>query len=94
MNTFRLKIVSPDGLHFDGDAVQLSVRGTEGELAILAGHVPYVTALVDSECRIYTEEDGQEVIKKAEIRDGVLCVTKESTRVLVSGFVWLPENKS
>ena len=40
MKTFKLKISSPDGDVFNGDAVKLCLRGTEGELAIMAGHIP------------------------------------------------------
>ena len=56
MNTFKLQIAAPDGMRYDGDAVQISVRGIEGDLAVLAGHIPFVTALKSGECRVYTDE--------------------------------------
>ena len=46
MNTFRLTIATPDGAAFDGEADMLSVRGVMGDLAIMAGHVPFVTAVM------------------------------------------------
>ena len=46
MNTFRLIVSSPDGNLFDGDAVMLTLRGVEGDLAIMAGHVPFLTSVV------------------------------------------------
>ena len=45
MNSFRLKIVTPDGLAFDGMAEELIVRTTTGDLGILAGHIPCVAPL-------------------------------------------------
>jgi F-type H+-transporting ATPase subunit epsilon len=39
MNTFKLKIVTPDGLQFDGLAEELIVRTTTGDLGIMAGHI-------------------------------------------------------
>ena len=51
MKAFKVQIAAPDGLRYDGEAVQLSVRGIGGELAVLAGHIPFVTALKDGECR-------------------------------------------
>ena len=45
MNTFRLTIATPDGAAFDGEADMLSVRGVMGDLAIMAGHAPFVTAV-------------------------------------------------
>ena len=56
MSQFHLQIITPDGVQFDGQTQQLSVRGTEGELAILAGHLPLVTALAEGECRVYTDD--------------------------------------
>ena len=59
MNTFRLRIVTPDGIRFDGLAEELVVRTTTGDTGILAGHINYVaplgmgqaTVLVDGEKR-------------------------------------------
>ncbi len=45
MNTFPLKIVTPDGLLFDGPAEELIVRTVSGDLGILAGHVNCVAPL-------------------------------------------------
>lgn len=87
MKSFKLEIASPDGMKFDGEAVQLSVRGIGGDLAILAGHIPFVTALKNGECRVYTGEDGQN-IRHATCGGGVLTVSKECVRILSSDFVW------
>ena len=45
MNTFSLQIGTPDGLLFDGEVERIKVRAVTGDLAILAGHINYVTAL-------------------------------------------------
>ncbi len=45
MTTFPLKIVTPDGLQFDGQAQELVVRTTSGDVGILAGHTDYVAPL-------------------------------------------------
>ena len=87
MKTFPLSIASPDGVVFDGDVYQLSVRGIAGELAVLAGHIPFVTALAEGECRIYCEED-MNIIKRARVTSGMLIVSKERTRLLTSDFSW------
>ena len=47
MNSFHLTVSSPDGDLFGGDATFLSLRGVEGDLAIMAGHIPFVTAVAD-----------------------------------------------
>ena len=45
MTPFSLKIVTPDGLIFDGQAEEIIVRSTSGDLGILAGHVNCVAPL-------------------------------------------------
>ena len=45
MSPFPLKIVTPDGLLFDGKAEEILVRTTSGDAAILAGHINYVAPL-------------------------------------------------
>lgn len=45
MTPFRLKIVTPDGLIYDGQAEELLVRTTGGDVAILAQHMNYVAPL-------------------------------------------------
>ena len=45
MRSFPLKIVSPDGLEFEGQAEELIVRTTTGDLGILAGHIDCVAPL-------------------------------------------------
>ena len=45
MTLFPLKIVTPDGLIFDGQAEELIVRTTTGDIGILAGHINCVAPL-------------------------------------------------
>lgn len=88
MKTFKLQIAAPDGLRYDGEAVQLSVRGIGGDLAVLAGHIPFVTALQSGECRVYVEEGK---IRRAACSGGMLMVSKDCVRVMSSDFKWLEE---
>ena len=52
MSVFHLKIVTADGKFFDGDAERVLVRTIDGDVCILAGHIPYLTALGMGECRV------------------------------------------
>ena len=45
MTDFPLKIVTPDGIRYDGMAQELVVRTTSGDTGILAGHINYVAPL-------------------------------------------------
>ncbi len=83
MDSFHLEVVTPQGKAFDGEVLQLSVRGTQGDLAVMAGHIPFVTAVQPCECRIY-DTNGE--MQRAELLGGILCVSKEKTQVLSSMF--------
>lgn len=85
MSTFSLTISSPDGNLFKGDAVRLSVRGTEGDLAVMAGHIPFVTAVKECECRIELS-DGTE--KTGHTAGGLLNVSNEEVIFLSDVFNW------
>ena len=45
MNSFSLKIVTPDGLVYDGNCEELIVRTTTGDIGFLAGHINCVAPL-------------------------------------------------
>jgi F-type H+-transporting ATPase subunit epsilon len=45
MTPFVLKIVTPDGLIYDGEAEKLVVRTIGGDICILARHLDYVAPL-------------------------------------------------
>ena len=45
MTPFSLKIVTPDGVKFDGQAEELIVRTVTGDMGILAGHTSCVSPL-------------------------------------------------
>lgn len=85
MNTFHLLISSPDGNLYDNNAVKLSVRGIEGELSVMAGHIPFITAVRPCDCRIELE-DGTE--KTGHTDGGILSVAKEKVTLLCGSFVW------
>ena len=85
MKTFQLEIVTPQGVAYKGDAVQLSVRAVSGSMSVLAGHIPLVTALNNGVCRVYKEEG---VPMEADCSGGMLSVTKENVRLLCTYFAF------
>lgn len=85
MNTFRLIIASPDGNLFDGEVVKASMRGAEGDFAIMAGHIPFITSVKSGECKIELD-DGTEKIGYTD--GGLLTVSKEDVTLLSGSFRW------
>jgi len=83
MKTFTLKISSPSGDVFCGDAVKISLRGTEGDLAVMAGHIPFLTAVKPCDCKIEFES-GEEKIGRTD--GGILAVSSEKVMFLSGTF--------
>ena len=83
---FRLVIATPDGDVFNGDAASISVRGSEGDLAVLAGHIPFVTAVKPCEC-VVVLPDGSE--KKGRTEGGLLAVSDDKTTFMSCTFSWV-----
>ena len=78
MNNFRLVLSSPYGNIFDGYAQKLTLRGVEGDLAVLAGHVQMITEVKPGTVCV-TLEDGTE--KSADTNGGLLAVSPECVTV-------------
>ena len=85
MNTFKLNITSPEGRMFSDEVQMVTARGVEGDLAILAGHIPFVTTLKNCDCKIVLP-DGNE--KTAETDGGILTVSSEQVTLLSGSFRW------
>lgn len=85
MKTFPLKISSPEGDLFCGDAVKLTVRGVEGDLAVLAGHIPFVTSVKPCDCKVELE-DGD--LRIGTTDGGLLTVSGEKVVLLSGSFTW------
>lgn len=85
MKTFPLTIASPDGNLFDQPVVRLILRGTEGDLSVMAGHIPFITAVRPGDCRVELE-DGSE--KLGRLDGGLLTVAEDRVTLLSGSFVW------
>ena len=84
MTPFHLKIVTPDGLIFDGQAEELIVRASTGDVAILARHVNYVTSLGMG--RAVVIADGQR--RTAACIGGMLSVVDGEVTLVPTTFEW------
>ncbi|MBQ9951008.1 MAG: F0F1 ATP synthase subunit epsilon [Clostridia bacterium] len=85
MKTYPLTVSSPDGNLFQGQVAELILRGSEGDLAVMAGHIPFMTAVQPGSCRIIFE-DGSE--KQGMTDGGLLTVAGDHVTLLSESFRW------
>lgn len=85
MNTFLFTVSTPDGNLLNEQVCAVFVRGTEGDLAVLAGHEPFVTTVKAGKCRVEFE-DGSEKIGSSD--GGILTVFENKVSLLSGTFKW------
>lgn len=85
MNTFPLKIVTPDGLIFDEEARQITVRTTQGDVTILPRHMNYVSPLASGIAAVVDTAGNR---REAECSGGLISVQNRAVRLIASHFTW------
>ena len=84
MNSFPLKIVTPDGMEYDGLAEEVVVRTTTGDLGILAGHINCVAPLGMGRATIIT--GGRK--RYAACIGGLISVNGGCVNLVPTTFEW------
>ena len=84
MTSFPLKIVTPDGLLFDGLAEEVVVRTTSGDMGVMAGHINCVASLGMGQAMILT--GGQR--RYGACIGGMLSVVNGEVTLVPTTFEW------
>ncbi len=79
MGQLQVELVAADRMVWNGEAKQISARGIEGDLGILPGHQPFLTALVEGDVRI-TGSAGDE--QTAHVDGGFLSVDHDRVTIV------------
>lgn len=58
----RVEVVSADGLIWEGDALSVIARTTEGDIGIMANHEPMLAVLVPSAAEVMTLDGIREIV--------------------------------
>ena len=85
MRTFPLRIGTPDGLLFKGEVERVVCRSINGDLAVLAGHCNFCTALGMGEAHIVLEDGTR---REAACIGGMLSVINGECDVLATTWEW------
>ena len=85
MSTFSLRIGTPDGLLFEGDVERVVCRSVGGDIAILARHCNFCTALGMGEASVVMEDGTR---RTAACIGGMLSVMNGTCHVLATTWEW------
>ncbi len=84
---FRLQIISPDRIFYDGEAELVELTTVEGEMGVLKGHIPLTAILVPGVLKI-KEAEG---VRKAALHDGFMEISKDHMTILAEACEWPEE---
>lgn len=87
MTPFKLQILTPDKLFFDGETDNVIVRTTVGDKGILARHEEYVAALPIGKLKVRINGN----FRTAAVSEGMVKVSKDKTVILVQSCEWADE---
>ena len=84
MTSFALKIVTPDGLVYDGPAEEVVVRTITGDMAVLARHINCVAPLGMGRATVVVNGER----KHAACIGGMLSVVDGAVNLVPTTFEW------
>ncbi|MDE5680718.1 MAG: ATP synthase F1 subunit epsilon [Lachnospiraceae bacterium] len=87
MEQFKLRIITPDRVFYEGDAKMVEFNTTEGEIGVLPGHIP-MTVVIKPGILTITEE---EETKTAALHAGFVEILQDSVTVLAEIVEWPTE---
>lgn len=84
---FKVKVISPDRIFFEGEADLLELKTSEGDIGILAGHIPLTAVIAPGILRI--TKDGE--VKEASLLEGFVEILQDRVTVLAEACEWSDE---
>ena len=86
-NLFKLKIITPDRMFYEGEVSMVEFNTTEGEIGVLKKHVP-TTVIISPGILTITEADGTE---EAALHAGFAEILQEEVVILAEIVEWPEE---
>lgn len=85
--SFRLRIITPDRVFYEGEAEMVEFNTTEGEIGVLPGHIPLTVIVKPGILNIY-EPDGE---KNAALHAGFAEILQDQVTILAEIIEWPEE---
>lgn len=86
MATFPFELLTPERTLLEGEAEMVALRSAEGDIAFLAGHVPYIGAV--RPCVVAIHHGGDAATEEAAVHGGFVEVAGDRL-VLLAGVAEL-----
>jgi len=80
----ELKIISPEGMFYEGEANFVEFTSVEGRMGVYPNHIPLTTVLEPCVVRVHKDDD----IKQVEITGGFIEIHKAQVTIMAEGAKW------
>ena len=87
-NSFKVNIIAPDRLFYDGEADMIELTTTEGQIGVYKGHIPLTAVIAPGVVRVYESEGA---VKTAALHAGFVEILQDSVTVLAELVEWPDE---
>ncbi len=84
---FQVQVICPERIFFDGEADMIELKTTEGDIGVLAGHIPLTAVIAPGVLRIM---NGGET-KEAALHEGFVEILGDKVIVLAESCEWPDE---
>ncbi len=84
---FGVKVICPERVFFEGEAEMLEMKTTEGEIGVLADHIPLTAIIAPGVLRI-KNADGT---KEAALNEGFVEILGDKVIILAESCEWPEE---
>jgi F-type H+-transporting ATPase subunit epsilon len=84
---FNVQVICPERVFFTGEAEMLELKTTEGDIGILAGHIPLTAVLAPGTMRIMNGDE----VKEAALHEGFIEILPDKVIVLAESCEWPDE---
>ena len=84
---YRLRIVTPERVFYEGDVEMVEFNTSEGQIGVLPGHIP-LTVIVKPGILLITEKDGT---KEAALHAGFAEILPDQLTILAEIIEWPDE---
>ncbi len=85
--SFRLRVITPDRVFYEGDVQMVEFNTTEGQIGVLPGHIPLTVIVKPGVLHIY-EEDTE---KTAALHAGFVEILPDVVTILAEIVEWPEE---
>jgi len=92
--SFKLRVISPDRIFYEGEAIMLELNTMDGIVGIYKNHMPMTYIIEPGVMRI---TESEESVKEAALHSGFMQILQEEITVLAEVVEWpyeIDENRA